>query len=210
MMMAWIVGIAAVLAALLRLSLSPVASNYLSRSGPSLVLAMCVSGSLCAIGGVTSLMDQSVAPVIKWPIEDLRIPLAAIIAGGAFWAGPGRSLLAGTCLPAALLIAIVWWENGPQFTVGGYELQMVLLGVMVIVTQMAIARATSSRFGDAYCRAAAGLTACGTVVVGAAAYYPISVHLGLVAVTAGAGVWLLGTIIMMIARTMGAKTGHRL
>lgn len=207
---AWIVGVGAALAGLVRLSLSPVGSGHLSRPGPSLVLAMCVSGSLCAIGGVASLMDQSVAPVIRWPIEDLRIPLAAIIAGGAFWAGSGRSLLAGACLPTALLIAMVWWENGPQFTLGGYELQMVLLGVMVIVTQMALARATSSRFGDAYCKAAAGLTACGTVVAASAVYYPISVHRGLVAVTAGAGVWLLGTILMMIARTTGTATGRRL
>jgi predicted ABC-type sugar transport system permease subunit len=186
-----------------------VPGNRLSRSGPSLVLAMCVSGGLCAIGGVVSVMDQGVAPVIKWPIEDLRIPLAAIIAGGAFWAGPGRSLLAGACLPAALLIAVVWWEDGPQFTLGGFELQIVLLGLMVIATQMAIARATSSRFGDAYCKAAAALTACGTVAVAAAVYYPISVHASLVAVTAGVGVWLLGVIIMMIARSRGGIAGGR-
>jgi hypothetical protein len=157
------------------------------------------------MGGVVALMDQGVAPVVKWPVDDLRIPLAAIIAGAAFWAGPGRGLLAGVCLPAALLIAVVWWENGPQFTLGGYELQMVLLGVMVVVTQMAMARATSSRFGDVYCRVAAALTACGTVVAGAAVYYPISVHGGLVAVQAGVGIWLLGTTIMMMARTRGAE-----
>jgi ribose/xylose/arabinose/galactoside ABC-type transport system permease subunit len=202
---AWFAGFAAVIAALVRVALSPVAANRLSRPGPSLVLAMCVSGALCAIGGVVALMDQGVAPVIKWPIDDLRIPFAAIIAGGAFWAGAGRGLLAGACLPTALLMAVVWWENGPQFTLGGYELQMVLLGVMVVVTQMAIARATSSRFGDAYCRVAAVLTALGTVAAGAAVYYPISVHHGLVAVTAGVGVWLVGMIIMMIARTRGTR-----
>jgi len=106
----------------------------------SLLAALCVSGGLAGLAGACWLIDHSRAPVLTRPVGDLRIAVAAVLAGGAFLAGPGRILLAGAVLPVALLAAELWRQQVWDLQFKGFSLQLILLAGCAIVAQLAVAR----------------------------------------------------------------------
>ena len=102
------------------------------RRGASIVVSLTVCGMLAALAGACRLIAHGSAAVPARPIGDLRIPAAAILAGGLFFAGPNRAKLAGLCMPIALLAVTIWRQQVWQLGAWGYEWQVLLLVVLVI------------------------------------------------------------------------------
>jgi len=165
----------------------------------SLLAAMCASGALAAAGGAFWLLDHGAAPVPTRPVGDLRIPAAVILAGAAFFTGQGRTLLAGLCLPAAMLVTTIWRQEVCNLQVHGYAVQVILLAGMTFVVHRGMVR---SLWGG---RAAQPLAAAGTVLAvagllvfaGAAAaeYYAARRLLH----AAGGAAWLAGALVIVVA-----------
>jgi len=107
----------------------------------ALFAALCASGALSAAGGVGWLIEHGQAAVPAWPVGDLRVPAAAILAGGWFLAGPGRAAFACLYLPVAVFTVILWRQQVPGLHAGGYDLHVLLLACMVAVAQLAAYRA---------------------------------------------------------------------
>jgi len=195
--------VAAVYAVVMLVLLAADASPKLRRGlTPSarLFWALCASGALASLAGASWLIDHNVAPVPSRPIGDLRIVTAAILAGGAFFGGRGRTMLAGVCLPGALLLTTIWRQEVGILPLGGYQLQVLLLGGMCIVVQVAMAGAIASRRpARLVAVAGAALATLGVLLVARSASVEGSdarrmYHLsGLVA-------WLAGGCLTLIAR----------
>ncbi len=119
--------------------------------------ALAASGMLAALGGACWLIERNQAPVLALPAGDLRIPVAAVLAGGAFLAGPARATLAALCLPAALLFTTLWRTEGDPWDmkVGAYALHVLQFGAMVLAAQLAAARLLSRRRGSRWLAGAA-------------------------------------------------------
>ena len=103
-----------------------------------LFAALCASGALAGAAGALWLLDHRAAPVPTRLVDDLRVPAAAILAGGLLLAGRGRTLLACVCLPGALLLTGVWRQRVWNFSAGGYCLQLGLLLVVTLAAHAAI------------------------------------------------------------------------
>lgn len=104
-------------------------------------LALIAGGALAAAGGVLWLLDNDRATVPTWPVGDLRVAAAAMLAGALLLKGPRRTLLAGMCLPPAFLLATAWRQNGWGLEYEGYSLQLLLLvagaGLMAVAAHAA-------------------------------------------------------------------------
>ncbi len=172
-------------------------------------IALCASGALAAAGGLCWLLDNGRAPVPTRLVDDLRIPVAAVVAGGAFLSGPGRTALAAAWLPMVLVVVTVWLQDVWQVTASGYWLQLLLLGGMVLVSHTAGGEAMATRRGrGSMAMAAAVLTAMGIVTLGGS----VGVARGALAgfrIT-GMGLWLAGAVLLLIARarTQPGPTGQ--
>ncbi len=99
-----------------------------------------VSGMLSAVGGTIWVLKYSAAPLPVAPIGDLRVPAAAVLAGGAFLAAPGRVFLAVLSLPLSMLLATIWRQEVWLLHAGGLELQMVLMAGMFAAVQVMAAK----------------------------------------------------------------------
>jgi hypothetical protein len=119
-----------VLLVLMVLSVSRVGRDIGRRWG--LALALTASGLVSAAGGICWLVDHSSAPVASVPIGELRVPAAAVLAGGALLAGPRRAVLSVLCLLPALLVATVWRQQAAAAWAGGYFLHVGGLLVMAV------------------------------------------------------------------------------
>ncbi len=101
-------------------------------------LVLIASGALSAMGGACVLLDHGSAFVPQLPFDDLRIPAAVLLAGTAALGGPGRTMMAGFCLPIAMLAATMWrmlvWPMGSV----GIEWQMVLLVALALMITLAV------------------------------------------------------------------------
>ncbi len=95
-------------------------------------VALIVSGGLAGAGGAIWLIGSGSAPLLTRPIGDLRIPAAALLAGGLLFAGSRRVLLACLCLPLSFLIATLWRQETFHWQMFGYSLQMLLLIALVV------------------------------------------------------------------------------
>ncbi len=87
------------------------------------------------------MIEHEVAPVPARPLDDLVIPAAALLAGGLYLAGRGRTLLAGVLLPMALAVAIGWRQEVLNLRFDfllGYPLQLAGLVVMVAIARYAM------------------------------------------------------------------------
>ena len=96
--------------------------------------AMAGSGALAAAGGVLWLLDHGSTPLPTRLIGDLRIPAAAILAGGILWLGHGRTLQSGLFLPVSILLATAWRQEVTALTTlrsSGYAVQLLLLTAML-------------------------------------------------------------------------------
>ena len=97
-------------------------------------LALTGAGALAALAGACWLMDFGRAAVPIRPIGDLRIPAAALLAGSAILAGPGRTLMVGAALPVALLAGTMWRQEVWTLGAWGYEWHVaVLIGLTLLV-----------------------------------------------------------------------------
>jgi len=141
----------------------------------SLLAAMAASGLLCGLGGALGLIDDCMAPVPTRLVDDLRVPAAALLAGGLFLGRRGRELLAALCLPSSLLIATIWRQKAwvlpsPGF---GLALQMLLMMGMVIGVHLALGRWLAARDGQGRLVSQLGvlLTTAGIALVAAAANF---------------------------------------
>jgi ribose/xylose/arabinose/galactoside ABC-type transport system permease subunit len=195
--------------------LAMLAANAAARAGwrlsprKTLFVALCASGALSAAGGVLWLLEYGSTPVPTRPIGDLRIPAAVILAGSLCFAGRGRTLLAGICLPPAMLLATVWQQEVGIVLVEGYALHMLVLIAMCLAGQVAFVRSISPPGGLRWLRlAGSGLIVAGMLVFAAQA----SVR-GAAArdgcETAGVIAWLGGTVAVVIGECVAAARQRR-
>ena len=155
-------------------------------------------------------MEHGQAPVPTRPVDDLLMPAAAILAGGAFAVGRGRTLLAGLCLPTCLLLTAIWRQEvfGVQrLEAHGYAPQVVLLMAMVLSAHLALGGVISARGPRRVLSGAgAGLVVAGLLVVAAEAR--VASHTTRTALHAtGIAVWLVGVLALAVARVW--KRRHR-
>ena len=181
----------------------------LGRMGlhPRLTLfgSLCGSGILAALGGAIWLVDRGSSPVPGRVIGDLRIPAAAILAGGAFFTGRGRVLLAVLCLPATILAATIWRLQVVHLPFHGYCLQMVLLVGMTIVTHLAVLHAIARRRAHpALCVAAIALTLAGELLFACAAKAEGRLGRELFHISGLAG-WTIGAVLLVVSRVLSRR-----
>ena len=180
----------------------------------SLFAALCASGALAGAGGAFWLIDQGQTPVPTRLVDDLRVPAAAVLAGGAMLTGKGRALLAGACLPAALLLATIWRVQVWNLSYQGYALQMLVLIGMTLLVQFAGSSATFARRRRAWAVAGAVLAAAGLLVVaqsaGASSWRTREVlrMTGSAISVAGAGVFLVWRLSRAPAQKPEAGHDH--
>ncbi|MCE5277025.1 MAG: hypothetical protein ABFD92_14915 [Planctomycetaceae bacterium] len=133
----------------------------------SLLAVLAISGTLAACGGVAWVLSHGQAPLPTRVVGDLRVPVAAVLAGGLFLSGTGRSVVAVALLPAALALTTAWRQSFFPFHLGGYWMHMLVLLAVTGLAQIAMARAArgNARNGAALgvwfimCLMALGLTA---------------------------------------------------
>lgn len=162
--------------------------------------ALAGSGALAALGGACWLIDHPSAPVLSWPIGDLRVASAALLAGAALLGGRGRTMLVGLALPVALLTATVWRQEVPLVSWRGVPFGGVVLICLAIVAQMAIDNALSWRQQGKWLAAAAlAMLVAGMALLAATA--TIADLAGRRAfLLVAMGVWLAGFLVLLVSR----------
>lgn len=185
------------------------------RSGHSLdrrrklFAALTASGALSAAGGVSWLIAHQSTPVPGRLVDDLRIPAAAILAGGAYLAGPGRTLLAGVLLPLSVAVATAWrqevWDLRIQAP-PGYSTQAALLIVMLIGARYAITRRPPPARGGRWRMGLAGMAFVGIVMVALAARAPSHAAVRLLHAI-GLAVWMIGVAEAMLLGLLLRRRG---
>ena len=110
-----------------------------------LMAALCASGMLSGLGGACQLIDTFRAAPVPTIIGDLRIPAAALLAGGSLLAGPGRTLLAGLLLPLGVLLATVWRYRAWYVHLEGYDLQVLFLIAGLAIIMLSASKAFKAR-----------------------------------------------------------------
>jgi len=167
--------------------------------GLGLFVALVGSGTLASLAGAIWLLEHGWSPVPTRVIGDLRIPAAAILAGGALFAGRGRGLLVTLCLPAAVLASTLWRSQVMHLPCSGYYLQMVLLAGMTIVTHLAMLQVTGPDGrpwpGDVLCLA---LAAGGQLMLAAGTGTP---HQGALNAL-GLAAWTAGALLLVVSRVL--------
>jgi len=208
-------GYAAVMAGLL-------AADAASRRGVrfgrrlSLFAALCASGLLCGIAGACWVIEYGNAPALTRPIGDLRVLAAPILAGAWFFGGRSRSLLAGLCLPVALLMATIWWQVvwAWNMELKGYSMQLVQLAAMLIAAHLAIAHLQSRRFRYRWLAAAGAALTVGGILVTAGIAWAGDFRAVAALYVAGLGLWGCGVSAIVVSRLLArrqlaAGEGHR-
>jgi ribose/xylose/arabinose/galactoside ABC-type transport system permease subunit len=171
--------------------------------------ALLVSGGLGGLGGACWLIDRSVATVPTFPIGDLRVVAASLLAGAALLGGRNRTLLVGVALPAAMLVATAWRQEVWSVPLWGWPVQMLLLIGMTLVTHWAIEQTLRWRQQKRWLSAAAAiLTACGLVVMAGSAgiesararldFHFLSLLL-----------WLAGTALLLLSKHFSRRAKAR-
>ncbi len=177
-----------------------------SRCTPKLTLlaSLCASGGLSGLAGAIWLIDHQSSPVPTWPIGDLRIPAAALLAGAAFLSGRGRSILVTLCMPATILAATIWWlevlHPRPAW------LQLLVLMGMTVTTHWAIVQAAAARRAANRSAVSGAMLAAGGMVIMAGAVGAESYVLWQIAQLIGASTWLIGMLITLRWRAISPGT----
>jgi len=175
----------------------------------SLLAALAASGLVSGLGGALWLLDNNLAPIPTRLIDDLRVPAAAILAGGLFHGRRGRELLTGMSLPAALLITTIWRQKVWYLPAPGQglALQLLLMTGMVIATHLAFGQYIEARgTGRRLPTAAVLLTISGVTLVAAAANFGARgvqdvFHL------AGVVVWLAAMPMIVLSMRHEVRSG---
>ncbi len=161
-----------------------------------LFASLTASGALSAAGGVLWLIEHGQAPVPGRPLDDLVIPAAALLAGGLYLAGPGRTLLACVLLPGSLAIVIGWRQEVLGLRSDlllGYSLQVAVLIAMIGLSRFAMTRAAAPEKLCAMPMTLAWLSSLG-IAVFAASVWCGSPQTRLILHIAGASIWLIGAV----------------
>jgi ribose/xylose/arabinose/galactoside ABC-type transport system permease subunit len=132
------IAMGAFLATMLVTTVAPALRRKLSSPRLELAAAHLAGGLLAGLGGAIWIIDSASAPVLTWPVGDLRIPAAAVLAGGLYFGPTGRTPLSLLALLAALLAATLWRQQAPNIVIGVWHGQMLLLVLLVLVAQRAL------------------------------------------------------------------------
>jgi ribose/xylose/arabinose/galactoside ABC-type transport system permease subunit len=167
-------------------------------------LSMVASGALAAVGGGLWLLDHGKAPVSTRLVDDFTVPVAALLAGGAFLAGRGRTLLAAVFLPGALLLTNLWRQEVWLFQWHAYPLQVALLGCLVLLVHAAGSDFTAGTRAYRAGPLASGLLAVAGIVLLAegAAVRPGT---GRWIQAAGLAIWALAAGVLLVSRVRRRK-----
>jgi len=164
----------------------------------TLFLALVTSGALAAVAGICWILDTGEMLLASRLVDGLVIPAAAILAGGFFLRGRGRTMLAGICLPVALLIASLWQQLVWPTQVMGYSRQLLLLVAMVVEVQLAFIWC----FDNPPQVRRISLAACGLSLVGLL-IMPYTTQRAFtqdwVQYTVGLGIWAIGVILLGVS-----------
>ncbi len=156
------------------------------------IIALCVSGTLAGAGGSLWLIDYGYAPTLTRPVGDLGPLAAALMAGAVLYRSPRGGALAMVALVAALVAAIFWQQKVWIYPLAGYNIQLVLLIVMVLVSHGAIGRAAGkTSCGSAGRWLAVAFTCVGLIVACLSATFDGS-SLRIVIFWAGLALWFVG------------------
>lgn len=99
--------------------------------------SLIVSGGLAALSGVAWLIEHGRTPVPTRLIDGVGIPVGVILAGTLLLRGRGRTMLAGISLPVAMLLVHLWKQSIWPWSIQGYSITVVTLGVLVLGAQLA-------------------------------------------------------------------------
>ncbi len=108
--------------------------------------SLCASGGLAGLSGVCWLIDAGQAPLPTRLVDELTIPVSAILAGALMFRGPGRTKLAIISLPPAMLLVNVWELMVWPIAYRGYSVSLVMLGTFAWLAQRSFV-AGHSRLG---------------------------------------------------------------
>ena len=137
-----LIAYAAVMAAMLSWRLASPGARRRAPDRLGLFAAMAAAGALSAAAGAFWLVDQGAAPVPTRLIGDLRVPAAALLAGGILWIGRGRTILSGLFLPISVLLVTAWRQEVTALAdvqrSSGYALQLLLLICMLLSAHLAL------------------------------------------------------------------------
>ncbi len=165
-----------------------------------LLLAMTVSGALAGLGGACWLIDHASAPAPSWPIGDLHVVGAAVLAGGALLGGRGRTMLVGLALPAALLTATIWRQEVVLVSWRGVQVQNLMLVCMIVVAHIAIDNVLSWRQGGKKLAVMALALLMGGMVMLGTTGRMAEVAARRTFVLTALGLWLVGVVMLLISR----------
>jgi len=172
-----------------------------------LLVSLTASGALSAAGGVSWLIEHEVAPVPGRPLDDLVIPAGALLAGGLYLAGPGRTLLAGVLLPFALAVVAGWRQEvlnlRSDFLVG-YPLQVAVLVMMVAIARYAMTCAAIVSRWHGVALALAWSSSVGIAIFAASVWAETPALRGVLH-AAGGGVWLAGAIGAIVLKLVSPR-----
>ena len=172
-----------------------------------LFVALTASGALSAAGGVSWLIEHGRAPVPVRPLDDLVIPAAALLAGGLYLAGRGRTLLAAVLLPMSVAVVAGWRQEvlnlRCDFLVG-YPLQVAVLVVMVAITRYAMTCAAVIGRWHGGALALAWSSSVG-IVVFAASVWTETPALRDILHAVGGGVWLTGATGAIVLKLVSPR-----
>jgi ribose/xylose/arabinose/galactoside ABC-type transport system permease subunit len=161
--------------------------------------ALAASGALGGLAGACWLIDSGKAPVPTFPIGDLRVPAAAILAGAALLGGRGRTLIVGVALPPAMLVATAWRQEIWSISFHGIAVQMILLIAMTLVAHRAILGALAWKPGQGLAIAASVATASSLLVLaGSAGVSGLSARLTFH--LAALALFVTGTFLLLLSR----------
>jgi len=172
-----------------------------------LLAALTASGALSAAGGVSWLIEHGRAPVPGRHLDDLVIPAAALLAGGLYLAGRGRTLLAAVLLPMSVAVVAGWRQEVLNLRcdfLAGYPLQVAVLMVMVAITRYAMTCAVVIGRWHAGALALALSSSAGIVVL-AASVWTETPEIRDIMYAVGGGVWLIGATGAIVLKLVSPR-----
>jgi len=183
--------------------------HHVLRQRSALLLCLCASGAMAALGGAAWLVEHGSAPIPVRLVGDLRVPAAAVLAGAAFFAGNGRTMRVLLCLPATVLAATIWWLEALHLNIAGYAVQSALLVAMCVVTHLAMLHATRiGRRGKVPAAVSVALTAGGMLIMAAAVGAERQAARRLFT-TLSIATWAIGAILLVVTQATANARSKR-
>ncbi len=177
-------------------------------SRPKKRIALCGSGALAGLGGSLWLIDYGNAPVLTRPVGALLPVAAALVAGAVLYKSPRRGALTMVTLVAALIAATFWQQKVWIYPLAGWNMQLVLLIVMILVAHLAIRRASSKVSTGSVLRWLIVSLTCGGLVVACLSATFSNGSLRVIIFRAGLTLWLIGAAALAVQVFSSRKKGR--